>query len=782
MSTFSKPSLNFKNCRASHLGSSKARKRGYSNRLGNRRLGASVRENLTKRPQDKAHTATSNAQRYNTDLVKKFDDASKKWQFQAEDLKGTRASWSGMRVLIVRFLAQHPTDHLGKKNSANLFIDKTAFGMEQKKLTGFFGLTLTIAMVMFGFLVNYGIQPPPGVTIQVDGHLLHTLPTSVLRALIATNDGTAADTKPNAPRPWLLQRAFEVLAAGESNAASSDFDEETGLFAWSSVLSPGADPLLVVPPTASAEHPSGDPAPIISHPPSPLALPLHLNPPVDASTFFYVACPELIYGDEFMDMTSSSQKDVGVKPDSIALWDSFEAGAREWTPPFPSFELELVQKSDRVQEWRVAKSGGGAGSPARIYLESDLDAALLQGYHQVLRAVFGEMASTFSLEPPPTMVLGNRKSCTSVKTQPDHVLSHIMMNPNSHKLRQTPIFLFETKREGILKKLPIGDDIRACYALGASGVSVRSYFVRRDEGKDWSVSRAILATATTTSTTVSWRRALAYAWSLAVAERTGLEGIALPPPPPGPYPPPGDDDEPASPRSPPPSPFGPSSLPPPSDRTHGRLRPRATTTQAIKEGQSMSEGRLDEGKEEGPDSAYANFPTVLRRLAEADIDHFRDEWIGDGATARVFRGAIRGIPAAIKYVDLAKVENAESIVHAEIEAYTALRDLQGTAIPRFIDGGRLPMVGVVAVEEIRPGRVVGAMGWSDLSPTDQDLAREALRKLHAKGYVHGDVRLPNLMFAQGDGGGRRAVWIDIAGARRATAEEMREEEEELEGM
>ncbi|RKO94040.1 hypothetical protein BDK51DRAFT_34064 [Blyttiomyces helicus] len=723
---------------------------------------------------------------------------------------------------------------------------------------------------------------PSPINIQVDGHILHTLPTSALRALVATNYGTAAQTKPHATRPWLLQRAFDVLAAGESNAASSDFDEETGLFAWSSVLSPGADPLLVVLPTSSDEQPSGDPPPTTSQPPPPLALPLHFNPTVDATTFFHVACPELIYGDEFMDMTSSSQKDVGVKPDSIVLWDSFEAAARYGAQPASTLSLTSTPLYCK----------------ATIKSSAPPLARWRRPIHRSLR----------------------RLCCSSVKTQPDHVLSHIMMNPNSHKLRQTPIFLFETKREGILKKLPIGDDMRACYALGASGVSLvknaleqllgyldaegvryglltsfeRSYFVRRDDGKDWGVSRAILATARTTSTTVSWRhgtlfqetaeaqlsspwgglegafmaslaafhgsvlqpltslgpglamlgvpprwdpgavrskssadddvstnwagnrtlwtpspislmqgeqsrvslvslaskqgdgsdpamdsptdaRALAYAWSLAVAERTVLEGIALPPPPPVPAPPPGDDDEPSSPHSPPPSPFGPGSLPPPSDRTHGRLRPRATTTQAIKEGQSMSEWRVDEVKEEGPDSANANSPTVLRRLEEADIEHFRDEWIGDGATARVFR-------AAIKYVDLAKVENAESIVHAEIEAYTALRDLQGTVIPRFIDGGRLPMVGVVAVEEISPGRVFGAMAWSDLSPTDQDLAKEALRKLHAKGYVHGDMRLPNLMFAQGGGGGRRAVWIDIAGARRATAEEMREEEEELAGM
>ncbi|RKO84351.1 hypothetical protein BDK51DRAFT_48341 [Blyttiomyces helicus] len=281
----------------------------------------------------------------------------------------------------------------------------------------------------------------------------------------------------------------------------------------------------------------------------------------------------------------------------------------------------------------------------------------------------------------------------------------------------------------------------------------RTYFVRREVGNTWSVSRPILGSALTTETTVSFRRAIAYAWSLAVMGKLPLHGfnraMLFP------------------------SPSGSSGLSPPSCGDGGRpdaegdvSRSSRTSTSAGYRGQQEAHGSVEGGSMEAQAAEKAE--------AEGEEDYAYPTFSITGA--RASEGAPpRAISAGPSEAP------PEGLVDAEILAYSLLEEIQGLAIPRFIEGGSWLGAGVVAVEEIGPGRVEAAEGWDHLTPNDQELARASLQVLYSKGFIHGDLRLDNLLFADSDGA-RRAVWIDLARSRRASAAEIMEEMEELKGI
>ncbi|KAI3633068.1 hypothetical protein MIR68_009143 [Amoeboaphelidium protococcarum] len=92
-----------------------------------------------------------------------------------------------------------------------------------------------------------------------------------------------------------------------------------------------------------------------------------------------------------------------------------------------------------------------------------------------------------------------------------------------------------------------------------------------------------------------------------------------------------------------------------------------------------------------------------------------------------------------KTVDLSKKPDALEQFNNEVEVYKALESLQGTVIPKFFAYGTLCSMLLVIVLE----NVGSYMTTEQYSERKSDVY-EALDKINALGYRHGDVRFPNL--------------------------------------
>ena len=111
----------------------------------------------------------------------------------------------------------------------------------------------------------------------------------------------------------------------------------------------------------------------------------------------------------------------------------------------------------------------------------------------------------------------------------------------------------------------------------------------------------------------------------------------------------------------------------------------------------------------------------------------------------------------------------------EIEVYERLKDLQGSVIPRVIESGLDPVysTGMVLitekvgseVDEVEGEIVVGgtALDRENLLLLKQK-GMEGLRKMRARGVVHGDVALRNMRVSMKEGKVDRVWWIDLGDA------------------
>ncbi|KAI3639769.1 hypothetical protein MIR68_002083 [Amoeboaphelidium protococcarum] len=111
-----------------------------------------------------------------------------------------------------------------------------------------------------------------------------------------------------------------------------------------------------------------------------------------------------------------------------------------------------------------------------------------------------------------------------------------------------------------------------------------------------------------------------------------------------------------------------------------------------------------------------------------------------------------------KTVDLSKKPDALEQFNNEVEVYKALESLQGTVIPRFIAYGTLCSMLLVIVLE----NVGQSMTTEQYSEREADV-QEALDKIHALGYRHGDLRPANMTV---DSSGRVRI-IDFEMAEKA---------------
>ncbi|RKO85053.1 hypothetical protein BDK51DRAFT_52738 [Blyttiomyces helicus] len=187
-------------------------------------------------------------------------------------------------------------------------------------------------------------------------------------------------------------------------------------------------------------------------------------------------------------------------------------------------------------------------------------------------------------------------------------------------------------------------------------------------------------------------------------------------------------------------PFTPSATPSYAASPVAELGPAPTSS-----GQTQSD----------PDFACKTTTKLLQVIPPSAVRYNINNFLGSGASGTVFLGSIYGEQAAIKFFDINKLPNGESLVHSELSAFAALRHLQGEAIAELVDGGIYDIFGIVATVPITPGIL-------------------SLASIHALGWIHGDFHLPNVLFS-GGGQERKALWVDLEKARIGTVQEREEE-------
>ncbi|KAI3639240.1 hypothetical protein MIR68_002770 [Amoeboaphelidium protococcarum] len=98
-----------------------------------------------------------------------------------------------------------------------------------------------------------------------------------------------------------------------------------------------------------------------------------------------------------------------------------------------------------------------------------------------------------------------------------------------------------------------------------------------------------------------------------------------------------------------------------------------------------------------------------------------------------------------KTADLSKWPDALDAFNHEVEVYKALESLQGSVIPKFIAYGTLQgAMQVIVLENVGPTMT------AEQYEQRKEEVNEALDKIHALGYEHGNVRLRNLTIDSSD--------------------------------
>ena len=99
----------------------------------------------------------------------------------------------------------------------------------------------------------------------------------------------------------------------------------------------------------------------------------------------------------------------------------------------------------------------------------------------------------------------------------------------------------------------------------------------------------------------------------------------------------------------------------------------------------------------------------------------------------------------MKVFDDSKVEGITSFI-AELKAYHALHDLQGGTVPKLHSFGRMGRTGCPAIITHWAGHTVRA---GQLSTQQRAAAKQVLCAMHTCHVSHGDVRLDNILWKQG---------------------------------
>jgi serine/threonine protein kinase len=155
---------------------------------------------------------------------------------------------------------------------------------------------------------------------------------------------------------------------------------------------------------------------------------------------------------------------------------------------------------------------------------------------------------------------------------------------------------------------------------------------------------------------------------------------------------------------------------------------------------------------------------------ELKIQEVAQRTIGSGRSGATCLALMAGRVVAVKSVPRENLELVGELKN-EVSVYAQLRDLQGVCVPTFQGSGYVGSRIALATDYI--GESMSSMSCCTRL---FDSSREALRRFHEAGFVHGDVRLANFVVAP-DG---KVFVIDFAFSyRQKTQEDEREQTSEM---
>jgi serine/threonine protein kinase len=147
------------------------------------------------------------------------------------------------------------------------------------------------------------------------------------------------------------------------------------------------------------------------------------------------------------------------------------------------------------------------------------------------------------------------------------------------------------------------------------------------------------------------------------------------------------------------------------------------------------------------------------------------EYLGSFRTGLARRTCIDGKAAVIKILDIAKMPEREVEIQHEACVYHQLDDLWGKEVPSLLGCGRLQENFLCALATTDEGNSLDDLDGSAndddrISNPDADsflaAAKAALRKIHDRGVLHGDIRRGNILKRHSDGA---PVFIDFGMAK-----------------
>ena len=135
--------------------------------------------------------------------------------------------------------------------------------------------------------------------------------------------------------------------------------------------------------------------------------------------------------------------------------------------------------------------------------------------------------------------------------------------------------------------------------------------------------------------------------------------------------------------------------------------------------------------------------------------------LGNGRSGVVFAVKLCGEVGALKMVELYKNEYLLKEILNEIKIYLGpLMDIQGIYTPKLLKFGILYEVFVFALTSLS-GKSFAEL--DDITEREKQLAIEGLQAIHARGVMHGDVRIENIMVDRSKSIRKSRVrWIDFA--------------------
>ena len=149
-------------------------------------------------------------------------------------------------------------------------------------------------------------------------------------------------------------------------------------------------------------------------------------------------------------------------------------------------------------------------------------------------------------------------------------------------------------------------------------------------------------------------------------------------------------------------------------------------------------------------------------------------YFGEGRCGQVFEGIFRGERAAVKEADLWQQPEMEVVMLTEARVYVELGKLQGHGIPKLLGvgywGGLFELMLQFAGSPIEK---------DNLDDVQREMIVGVLASIHGEGYLHGDIRLGNILVEYLHDG-PKITFIDFGLSRKISSDkECRSEMEAL---